>query len=453
MHEYNEQAIRTRTDADGGVQALNMNINRLWLSALIVILLFVLLFQALFSLVPYLVIFLVANFFFIYVAVVYLLTYWEKKPEPLSDRFPSLSIIISAYNSGRTLEKCLQSIVALDYPSKVQILVVDDASTDSTAAIAKKLPVELIHNPHNLGKATSINKALKRAKGELVACIDSDTYPEKDSLTKLVPLFNAPDVGAVTALICVEKPKSFVQKIQEIEYYASFGFWHTALSQLDGLLVTPGPMSIYSKKALQDVGGFDASNITEDMEIALHLQEKGWKIKLNTDAKVFTDVPNNWKALFRQRLRWLRGKIFNGFKYGHMIFNSKYGNFGRFVYPVSFIIELLGVLVVSRVLWMHLGNFLNMAGGLGGVFAADSSLLFNPGIYSNAMINSSAFFFFFTIIVWSYIVWVIFGIAKERPRLSQIPPLIIFMTLYSSFISFVYFTSMVNEAIGSKRSW
>ena len=109
--------------------------------------------------------------------------------------------------------------------------------------------------------------------------------------------------------------------------------------------------------------------------------------------------------------------------------------------------------MVSRVIWMHLGNFLNMAGGLGGVFAADSSLLFNPGIYSNAMINSSAFFFFFTIIVWSYIVWVSFGIAKERPRLSQIPPLIIFMTLYSSFISFVYFTSMVNEAIGSKRSW
>ncbi|VVC03708.1 Glycosyltransferase AglE [Candidatus Burarchaeum australiense] len=427
--------------------------NKLWLSALIVLLLFALFFHLLFSFVPYLVIFLVANFFFVYVAVVYLLTYWEKKPEPRSDRFPSVSIIISAYNSGRTLEKCLQCVTAFDYPSKPQILLVDDASTDNTYEIAKKFKVEIIRNPKNLGKAASINMALGRAKGELVACIDSDTYPQKDALVKMVPLFNAPDVGAVAALICVEKPKTFVQRIQEIEYYASFGFWHTALSQLDGLLVTPGPMSVYSKKALEDVGGFDENNITEDMEIALHLQEKGWKIKLNTDAQVFTDVPQTWKSLFRQRLRWLRGKIFNGFKYNHMIFSSKYGNFGKFVYPISFIIELLGVVVVSRVLWMHIGNFLNMAPGLGNVISADSSLLFNPGTYSNAVFNSSAFFLLFTVIVWSYIIWISFDIAKQKPRLDQIPPLIIFMTLYSSFISFVYFTSMVNEAIGSRRNW
>ena len=107
--------------------------------------------------------------------------------------------------------------------------MVDDASTDDTFAIAKRFPqVEVIKHEKNLGKAASINLALKKTKGELVACIDSDTYPARDALKRMVALFNEPKVGAATALICVEKPKSFVQKVQEIEYHAAFGFWHTA---------------------------------------------------------------------------------------------------------------------------------------------------------------------------------------------------------------------------------
>ena len=212
-------------------------------------------------------------------------------------------------------------------------------------------------------------------------------------------------------------------------------------------------MSVYSRKALESVGGFDEGNITEDMEIALHLQEQGWKIKLTTDAKVFTEVPQTWKALFRQRLRWLRGKIYNGFKYKHMIFNGQHGDFGRFVYPISFVIELMGVVVVARAIWLNVGNFLNMLSGMAGIVAVDPSLLYSPGTYSNAAINSSAFFFLFTVIVWSYIVWVSFGIAKEKPRWSQIPALVVFMTLYSMFISLVYFSGMVHEAVGSERKW
>jgi len=405
--------------------------------------------------VPYLVIFLAANFFFIYVAITYLLTYWEREQERPSSRFASVTVIISAFNSGKTLEKCLKSVLALEYPKKMQVILVDDASTDDTFSIAKRFPqVEILRHPKNLGKAASINRALKKAKCELIACIDSDTYPAKDALKKMVALFNEPKVGAATALICVEKPaKNFVQKVQEIEYHAAFGFWHTALSQLDGLLVTPGPMSVYSKKALENIGGFDEGNITEDMEIALHLQDQGWKIKLTTDAKVFTEVPQSWKALFRQRLRWLRGKIYNGFKYKHIIFNAQHGSFGKFVYPISFVIELLGVVVVARAVWMHVGNFLNMLSGMAGIIAVDPSLLYNPGIYSNAVINSSAFFFLFTIIVWGYIVWASFGIAKEKPRISQIPALVVFMTLYSMFISLVYFSGMVHEAVGSERKW
>lgn len=432
--------------------------NSFWFSALLVVGLFAAFFYALFAVVPYLAIFLAANFLFVYVAVVYLLKFWEKGEQKLSNKFPSASVIIPCYNSAKTIDRCVESVFALEYPRKLQVIVVDDASTDATKQkllqLKKRFPsLEIMRHPRNQGKARSLNLALTKAKGEIVACIDSDTYPARDALKRMVRLFNNERVGAVTALVCVEKPRNFVQKIQEIEYYVAFGFWHTALAELDGLIVTPGPMSIYSAAALEKIGGFDEDNITEDMEIALHLQSAGYKIRLTTDAVVRTDVPDSWAKLFKQRLRWLRGKIFNGRKYRHMLFNSKYGDFGRFVYPVSFAVELLGVVVVSRILFLHGGNFINDLLGAVGVAQVDASLVTNLGIYSGAIVNSSVFFFLFTIMVWLYIVWLSFGIAKQKINVWHVPPMVVFMTLYSMFISFVYFSGMVHEIVGTERRW
>ncbi|PIT85452.1 hypothetical protein COU36_03245, partial [Candidatus Micrarchaeota archaeon CG10_big_fil_rev_8_21_14_0_10_59_7] len=337
-----------------------------------------------FALVPYLVLFLVANFFFIYVAIVYLLKFWGRTAKDTTDVKPPVTVIVSAFNAARTIERSLNSILAMEYPRRVRVIVVNDASTDGTAAKLKKFGrrVDVVTNRRNIGKAASINKALELVEGGVVACIDADTYPEPKALLKMMPHFSGKKVAAVIALVCADKPKNFVQKIQAVEYYVSFGFWHTAMAQLDSLLVTPGPMSLYSREALKDVGGFDEDNITEDMEIALHLQEKGWRIKCTTDAKIYTEVPDNWRALYRQRLRWLRGKIFNGRKYSHILFGSEYGDFGRFVYPVSFIIEMLGVIVATRILAMHGANAFNMLLGGAGVAAVDPSLLYNAGIYS-----------------------------------------------------------------------
>lgn len=432
--------------------------NSFWTSALLVVGLFAIFFYGLFAVVPYLVIFLAANFLFVYVAVVYLLKYWDRHEQPLSNKRPSVTVIIPCYNSEKTIVRCMESIYALEYPKKLEVIAVNDASTDSTLkklkALKKRFPsLQVISHSVNQGKARSLNLAISKAKGEVVACIDSDTYPAKDALLKMVALFNDRKVGAVTALVCVEKPKNFVQKIQEIEYYVAFGFWHTALAELDGLIVTPGPMSVYSKKALDEIRGFDEGNITEDMEIALHLQDAGYKIRITTDAVVHTDVPASWNTLFKQRLRWLRGKIFNGRKYKHMLFNSKYGDFGKFVYPISFAVELLGVVVVTRILFLHGSNFVNDLFGAVGVAQVDASLVTNLGIYSGAILNSSIFFFLFTILVWLYIVWISFGIARQKIELWHVPPMVVFMTLYSMFISFVYFSGMVHEIVGTERKW
>ncbi|MCX6768040.1 MAG: glycosyltransferase [Candidatus Micrarchaeota archaeon] len=433
-----------------------------WFSALVVLAGGTILFYLLASFVPFIAIYLVTNFVFIYVAMVYLLTYWEEKEEETTERKPAISVIVSAYNCAKTIGKCLENVLAMDYPKPLQVIVVEDASTDDTLArikafkkkaAARGKDFRLVINGKNQGKGRSINQALRFARGELVACIDADTYPERDALLKMVRHFTDGKVGAVIALVCVHKPSTMIQKIQEIEYYTAFGFWHTALGRLDSLLVTPGPMSIYSKRALADVGGFDADNITEDMEIALHLQDKGYRIKCTTDARIYTEVPATIGSLYKQRLRWLRGKIFNGGKYSHMLFNAKYGDFGRFVYPVSFLVEFLGVVFVARLIALNGANVANGVLGLLNVAAVDSSLLYNPGVFASMVVDSSIIFFALTMVVWGYIVWQSFKIANQPVRLSQLPFITVFMTVYSLFISLVYFSSMVHEAIGTKRTW
>ncbi len=437
--------------------------NNLWFSVALVLAGFAAFFYALFSLVPFIVVYLVTNFFFVYVAVLYLLKYWEADEERVSARKPSVSVIVSAYNCAKTIEKCLENVLALSYPKRLQLIVIEDASTDDTLArirafkkrAAKKgKNFALLVNKRNLGKGASINKALRLARGEIVACIDADTYPERDALLKMVKHFDAAgSVGSVIALVLVHEPKNFVQRVQQVEYYTAFGFWHTALARLDSLLVTPGPMSLYSKRALRRVGGFDAENITEDMEIALRLQNAGYRIKCTTDAQIYTEVPSTLGALYKQRIRWLRGKLFNGAKYSHMLFNSKYGDFGRFVYPFSFVIEFLGVVFAARLLALNATNFANQALGVLGVAAVDANLLYNPGLYASTVVDSSAIFFVLTMFIWGYIVWESFRIAKQRIRLAQLPFIAVFMTLYSVFISVVYFSSMVHEAVGSSRKW
>jgi len=429
--------------------------NSLWFSAALTLVLLGAGLWALYEFVPYMWLFLFTNFVFIYVAVFYMLKYWEEKPEKLSDRFPPLTVIVSAYNEEDKIGACLKTVKAMKYPRPIEILVVDDASKDGTYAKLKKIAgIKVIRNARNIGKGASLNMAIKRSKGELIATVDADSYPAPDALMKMVPHFNSERVGAVIALVCAHKPKNLLERVQEIEYFVSFGFWHTAFAKMDALLVTPGPLSVYSKKALVKIGGFEPGNITEDMEIALHLQDAGYRICCNTDAKIYTDVPSTLGAWYRQRLRWLRGKIYNGFKYHHMIFDSEHGDFGRFVYPVSFLVEALGVVFVLRLLLLHGSNLFSMVAGAVGVANVNAAILYDPNFYAAvATINSSLFFFAFAILLWSYVTWISFKIARQKLSLLHLLPLAVYLTFYSMFISMVYFSSAVHEFVGTRRDW
>ena len=93
----------------------------------------------------------------------------------------------------------------------------------------------------------------------------------------------------------LKKVKGFALNLQYVEYLVNF-FLKKVMGLLDCIHVTPGPFGVYSKKILQEVGGFDTDNLTEDLEMALRLQKRNYKIIQLIGAKVFTLAPEKMKG-------------------------------------------------------------------------------------------------------------------------------------------------------------
>ncbi|MEM4389730.1 MAG: glycosyltransferase [Candidatus Micrarchaeia archaeon] len=281
-------------------------------------------------------------FLALYVSVFFLLVYLQNEQrlnDPKPKRFPSLTIIVPAYNEERNIAACLRSVLALRYPTKPQVIVVNDGSTDRTGAIARRFPVTVIDKP-NTGKADSLNVALKRARGELIAVLDADSRVAPDAAEKMVGYFDDPEVMAVTPVMKV-RGKGWLRWAQRGEYLFN-AFSKKLLSFIDAVTVTPGPFSIYRRKVFKELGGFDIHTLTEDQEMALRIQRANYRIAASLEALVFTEAPDSIGELWRQRKRWYLGFLQNIWKHRALL-SPGYGDLGLFVLPVSLALVLLTV--------------------------------------------------------------------------------------------------------------
>ena len=152
--------------------------------------------------------------------------------------------------------------------------------------------------------------------------------------------FNDPKVGGVTSRVFVNSAKNFLTKSQAIEYKI-IAFTRKLLGFLESIYVTNGPLSIYRKKAFDQTGGFDSSNMTEDIEITWHLVSLGWKIHMSIPAIVRSYVPTTIRTWFHQRIRWNVGGIQTVAKYRKKFFQC--GMLGLFILPFFILSWLLGL--------------------------------------------------------------------------------------------------------------
>jgi len=294
-----------------------------------------------------------------YILSLYIAVYWfivfltkkedytakEKKQITLS-RFPFVSILIPSFNKEDSVISTLESTLNLDYPKhKLEAIVINDGSTDKTKEKVsefikknRKFNIKLI-NQKNQGKAQSLNNALEVAKGEFFACLDADSFVEPKTLKKMLKIYEYEDksLAIVTPAMKVKSPKTFLQKIQWVEYLVSL-FIARLMSYLDCIYVAPGPFSLYRTRIIKKIGGFDRKNITEDQEIAYRAQKHHYKIKQCYNGYVYTIAPSHLRGLYKQRNRWLKGGLLNILKYKKLMWNRKYGDFGIMQMSMNLII-------------------------------------------------------------------------------------------------------------------
>ncbi|MCX8174942.1 MAG: glycosyltransferase family 2 protein [Candidatus Micrarchaeota archaeon] len=379
----------------------------------------------------------------------------DEKHLPAPKRYPSVSIVIPSYNSKATIFRCIDACKKMEYPSPFEIIVVEDGSTDGSYELLKKEKgIRLLKNPRNMGKSCALNCGIAAAKGEVIGCVDSDTYPEKDTLLKAMKHFyEKENVGAVVVFICVNEPKTILQRIQEIEYWVSFGFFFRVIAHIDGIYVTPGPTAFYRKSVLEKLGGFDEKNLSEDLEIALRMQKMGYRIAACHDARVWTEVPSDLYRLYRQRLRWYRGGIMNMLRYSDLFFNPKHGDFGFFVLPTMLGSGFFAALFTAWTLFFWGRNlldwispfFFNLSGGLA---AGATGIAYGLLTFQSAWILG-----IFSMAIWTYFLVKSFEIADEKIRARHLLPLLLLLWVYPFFIGFVFLVSYLYELFGVKYTW
>lgn len=302
-------------------------------------------------------IFLVSSFVVIFCSAVYLLAYQERKEtEKLEDSsYPGVSIVVPMWNEGKTIAATLDSLITMHdtYKGLMEIIVVDDFSTDDSFAIVENYTqkhdyIRVFMKDGERGKSVSLNQGFKVANYEIVGCVDADSYPSPQALNHIVKEFQDPEVGAVTTKLVVNNPKNMVEWFQHIEYIYS-NFILMAIDSLDAVFITRGPLSLYRKDVMLQINGFLPAHQTptEDMEITFRIRKAGYKIKGSKKAKVYTSVMTTWKTLFWQRMRWNRGTLINFWMHRDMMLDSKFGMFSMFVFPTStLMIAMIGVIVV-----------------------------------------------------------------------------------------------------------
>jgi len=269
--------------------------------------------------------------------------------------YPLFSVIIPIWNESKTIEKTLKSIMISHYPKdKLQIIVVNDGSTDDSKKIVEQFMIKnnyynitLINHSTNKGKGVALNTGLKKVKGELFACLDADSFIGKKTIKRMVYWHQKnPDTAIMTPVMKIHNPKSYIQKFQRLEYMA--GMLLTKLmSYMDCNYVAPGPFSVYKTKIIKKMGGFDEKNLVEDQEIAYRAQKNNYKIKQCPKGYVYTIGPPTLKLFGKQRNRWYKGTILNILKYRKIIFNRKYGDFGLFQLPLNILAYFLAAISLT----------------------------------------------------------------------------------------------------------
>ena len=224
-----------------------------------------------------------------------------------------VSIVIPAYNEEATIGQAIESALDQTYPN-VEVIVVDDGSTDNTAEIASNFSygypdrVRLIRHGRNIGKFEALNSGMDAAKGEYVYHMDADGYLAPDNVERMMSAFNDDKLGAVASMVAISNDENALTKLQQIEYLFEQLIVRYSQSTGKNVIICPGAGSLFKNGSTNGIKVSDRT-LTEDADYSFEVRKHKWKSGQEVDAVSFTEAPRSLKSFTKQRIRWLYGVL------------------------------------------------------------------------------------------------------------------------------------------------
>jgi peptidoglycan/xylan/chitin deacetylase (PgdA/CDA1 family)/GT2 family glycosyltransferase len=220
-----------------------------------------------------------------------------------------VTVIVPAFNERLGIEAAVRSIAASTHP--VEVIVVDDGSTDGTADLAEALglPCVRVLRKENGGKPSALNAGLEAASHEIVVMVDGDTVFEPDTVRALVQPFADPRIGAVSGNTKVANRGGILGAWQHIEYVVGFNLDRRLFDVGECMPTVPGAIGAFRRDALLGVGGVSDDTLAEDTDLTMSLCRAGWRVVYQDDALAWTEAPATLGALWKQRYRWCYGTL------------------------------------------------------------------------------------------------------------------------------------------------
>jgi len=264
---------------------------------------------------------------------------WSWGP-PVTD---PVSVVIPAFNESKTIGPAVRSL-AQSAHHEVEVVVVDDASTDGTADVVAALGlsnVRVVRVPPG-GKATALNTGAALASHDLLVMVDADTVVDSESIHRLVRPFADPTVGAVAGNVKVGNRRGILGRWQHIEYVIGFNLDRRLYDTFGCISTIPGALGAFRRQALVDAGGLSLDTIAEDTDLTIAIQRAGWQVVYEESALAYTEAPATLPQLWKQRYRWSYGIMQAIWKHRRAVFDrGPSGRFGRRALPFISLFSVL----------------------------------------------------------------------------------------------------------------
>ena len=262
---------------------------------------------------------------------------------------PKVSVIVPAWNEEVGIIRTVESIVASRYRN-IEVIIVNDGSTDNMDKLIRKYlrshPAQARYiryiSKKNGGKGTALNVGIRHSSGEIIFTIDADSAMHPDAITNVVHYFEDPKIWAVVGNVQVARNRTLIGFLQQLEYLFGF-YFKRAHAVLGAEYIFGGANTAYRRGLFKELGLFDISNKTEDIEMSLRTRFFGKDCAYGEDVVVYTEGASTMSSLVNQRLRWKKGRFDTFIKYRAFFFSRQPHHnkwLAFFVLPFSVLAEL-----------------------------------------------------------------------------------------------------------------